>query len=53
LSALKQVQFLDVTHYIPDDSGIGTFVKQNLPPLLILGLNQLLLFLIDYAGILF
>jgi len=53
LTAMKEIeilQFIDVSQYVPNDSGFGTFIKQILPPLMIISLNQLLLLLIDYAG---
>jgi len=53
LTAMKETEifkFVDVSQYVPDDSGFGTFIKETLPPLMIISLNQLLLLLIDYAG---
>lgn len=52
LTALQQINILkfDDKSEVDHPDGFAAFLKQIIPPLLIIGLNQVLLLLIDYAG---
>ena len=57
LGALKQidifgwVNFDQISERLPNLGGLGTFIKSNFPPLAILCINQIILFLIDLSAL--